>query len=174
MFSATLFYPLKSQWSDVRTYVFVMLFAAGNLVLPQLCHLIPSGGQIFLPIYFFTLIASYKFGLRVGITTALLSPLLNSALFGMPPLAALPVLLIKSTLLAVIASYVAGRCKEVSLLHIAFVVLSYQIYGSLIEWSITQSFAAATADFSKGIPGILIQIVGGCLLLKKLAWYEQR
>ena len=103
MLSGTFFYPVRSQWSDVRTYFFVWLFATGNLILPQLCHLIPSGGQMFLPIYFFTLVASYKFGLRVRFAKAILSPVLNAFLFGMPPVAVLPIILIKSVLLALIA-----------------------------------------------------------------------
>lgn len=174
MSSAVSFYPVRSRWSDIRTYFFVWLFATGNLFLPQICHLIPSGGQIFLPIYFFTLIASYKFGLRVGLATAILSPVLNSILFGMPALAILPVILIKSVLLAVIAAYIASACEQLSFFHLVFVVFSYQIYGSLIEWMITKSFTAATADFTIGIPGMLIQIFGGWYLLKRMALYDQR
>lgn len=173
MFSTTSFYPLRLQWSDLRTYFFALLFVAGNLILPQLCHLIPSGGQMFLPIYFFTLIVSYKFGIKAGLVTALFSPSLNFVLFGMPPLAVLPVILVKSSLLATIAAYVAHSWKKLSLLHLLLVVLSYQLAGSLIEWGVTQSFAAATADLTIGIPGMTIQVIGGWLLLKKLAGYEQ-
>ena len=64
-------------WREMRTYMFALLFIAGNIVLPQLCHLFPQGGLILLPIYFFTLIAAYKFGFRVGLLTAVLSPLVN-------------------------------------------------------------------------------------------------
>lgn len=170
----TFFYPVRSSWSDVRTYFYVSLFAVGSLILPQLCHLIPSGGQMFLPIYFFTLIASYKFGMKVGIAIAILSPVLNSLLFSMPPVAALPVILIKSFLLALIASYVASHCKMLSLLHLVFVVVVYQIAGSAIEWQITQNWKAATADLTIGIPGMVIQIFVGWLFLKKLALYEQQ
>ena len=87
-------------WREMRTYMFALLFIVGNIVLPQLCHLFPKGGLIMLPIYFFTLIAAYKFGFRVGLLTAVLSPLINSVLFGMPPAAALPIIMIKGVLLA--------------------------------------------------------------------------
>lgn len=79
------FRQLNLSVVNVRTYLFAVLFVGGNMLLPQLCHLMPDGGKIFLPIYFFTLIASYKFGLKVGILTAVLSPLCNHLLFGMPP-----------------------------------------------------------------------------------------
>jgi hypothetical protein len=128
---------------------------------------------MFLPIYFFTLIASYKFGIRVGLATALLSPVLNAVLFGMPPITVLPAILIKSVFLSLIAAYVSNTFKKLSLFHLLFVVIAYQVYGSVIEWLLTESFTAATADFSKGVPGMLIQVFGGWYLLKKLALYEQ-
>ena len=59
------FRQLNLSVVNVRTYLFAVLFVGGNMLLPQLCHLMPDGGKIFLPIYFFTLIASYKFGLKV-------------------------------------------------------------------------------------------------------------
>lgn len=171
MLSPTVFCPVRAPWTDTRTWLFVILFAGGNLLLPQLTHFIPSGGKIFLPIYFFTLIGAYKFGPRVGLATAVLSPVLNAALFGMPPMAVLPIILVKSTLLAVIASYVASH-RKLSLGHVLAVVLGYQVTGSAIEWVLDGSFAAATGDFTIGIPGMLLQVFGGWALLKKLATYE--
>ena len=35
-------YSLKH--SNVKTYLFALLFVAGNIALPQLCHLVPYGG----------------------------------------------------------------------------------------------------------------------------------
>ena len=32
------------SFSNVKTYLFVFLFVAGNIALPQLCHLVPMGG----------------------------------------------------------------------------------------------------------------------------------
>ena len=55
--------------NELKTYLFAFLFVAGNIILPQLCHLIPDGGKMFLPIYFFTLVASYKYGVKVGLMT---------------------------------------------------------------------------------------------------------
>lgn len=138
-------------------------------MLPQLCHLVPQGGLILLPIYFFTLIAAYKFGIRVGLLTAVLSPLVNSALFGMPAVAVLPAILIKSVTLAVAAAMAARYLKSVSLLAMVAVVLTYQIIGTLFEWALTGSFLSAMQDFRLGVPGMLLQIVAGYALLKWLA-----
>jgi hypothetical protein len=151
---------------DARTYVFALLFIVGNIVLPQLCHLFPKGGLIMLPIYFFTLIGAYKYGLKVGLLTALLSPLVNSLLFGMPPMASVPVIIIKGVLLASAAAFVAHKTQKVTLLTLIAVVLLYQVAGCAIEWAIKADFMAAVQDFRIGIPGMLLQIVGGYLLLK--------
>lgn len=69
-------------YKEAKTYLFAALFIIGNILFPQLCHLIPNGGHIFLPIYFFTLIGAYKYGWKVGLLTAVLSPIINSALLG--------------------------------------------------------------------------------------------
>ena len=42
------------RFGELKTYLLVILFVIGNIALPQLCHLIPNGGKILLPIYFFT------------------------------------------------------------------------------------------------------------------------
>lgn len=157
------------SYKEIKTYLFALLFVVGNIALPQVCHLIPGGGLTWLPIYFFTLIAAYKYGLRVGLLTAILSPLLNSALFGMPPVAVLPAILIKSTLLAGAAAYAAHRFEKVSLLAIIGAVLAYQVIGTLIEWAVVQDLALAIQDFRIGIPGMLVQIFGGYALLKAIA-----
>lgn len=81
-------------FGNVKTYLFALLFVAGNIALPQLCHLVPAGGPTLLPIYFFTLIAAYKYGFKVGLLTALLSPVINHLLFAMPAAAVLPAILI--------------------------------------------------------------------------------
>lgn len=155
-------------WREMRTYMFALLFIVGNIALPQLCHLFPQGGLILLPIYFFTLIAAYKFGFRVGLLTAILSPLINSALFGMPPASALPIIMIKGVLLAAAAAWMANRSKGASLLALIGVVLGYQLVGGLIEWAMTGEIAKALQDWKLGWPGMLLQAVGGWLVINYL------
>jgi hypothetical protein len=152
-----------------KTYLFAAIFAIGNLLLPQLAHLVPQGGLIFLPIYFFTLIAAYKYGIHVGLLTAILSPLANSLLFGMPPVAVLPAIIIKSAILAIAAAMAAKHFGKVSILGVLLAILAYQVIGTGIEWVMTQSFFTAVQDFRIGVPGMLIQLIGGYFVLKALA-----
>ncbi len=156
------------NYNESKTYIAAALFILGNIALPQICHLVPQGGMILLPIYFFTLIGAYKYGWKVGLMTAILSPVINHLLFGMPAAAVLVPILAKSTILALAAGYVASHTRKVSLALIAGVVLSYQLLGGAFEWAYTGSFAAAVQDFRLGVPGMLLQVVGGYLFIKYL------
>ncbi len=153
-------------YSERKTYLMAALFVTGNILLPQLCHLIPQGGLIFLPIYFFTLFGAYKYGRAVGLLTAVASPLVNNLMFGMPASPMLPVILTKSILLALAASFVAGRFGKATLPLLALAVAAYQAAGSLAEWALTGSLQAALQDVRLGLPGILLQIFGVWALLR--------
>ena len=156
------------DYTEKRTYWLAVLFAVGNIVLPQLFHLVPQGGVTWLPIYFFTLVGAYKYGWKVGLLTALVSPLVNSALFGMPAVAVLPAVLLKSVLLAVAAGYAATRFRKASLVLLVGVVLFYQIVGTLGEWMLEGSFYVALQDFRIGLPGMLMQVLGGWLFINHI------
>lgn len=154
---------------ELKSYAFALLFVAGNIILPQVCHLIPMGGMILLPIYFFTLIAAYKYGFVTGLLTAIASPVINHLLFGMPATEMLPILLIKSGLLAAAAAYMAQRTKEIKLQNLLLVILFYQVIGMVAEFALTGSFMAAMQDIRLGFPGMLLQLFGGYFCLKAIA-----
>lgn len=155
-------------FGNVRTYLAAFIFILGNILVPQIFHLIHQGGPTWLPIYFFTLVGAYMYGWRVGLLTALVSPVLSAAIFGMPAISALPAIMLKSSLLALVAGFAAARFNKVSLLILFGVVLSYQVLGTLGEWAIKGDFHLACQDFRLGIPGMLLQIVGGWAVIKFL------
>lgn len=157
------FYALP--YNEVKTYWMALIFVAGNILLPQLCHLVPQGGATWLPIYFFTLVGAYKYGWRVGLLTAIASPLVNSLLFGMPAVAVLPAILMKSTLLAITAGLMAQRSQKVTLLSLLGVILAYQVLGTMGEWALTGNLYLALQDFRMGLPGMTLQLFGGYLVL---------
>lgn len=165
----TTFKFVSLTYTQTKTYLFAALFLLGNILLPQLCHCVELGGPTWLPIYFFTLIGAYKYGMRLGLLVAVLSPLINSFLFGMPVIAVLPAIITKSVLLPVASGYVASRYKKVGILSLLAVVMFYQVFGSIAEWFITGSADAALQDFRIGIPGMMLQIIGGYFLLKSIS-----
>lgn len=154
------------SFTQARTYLLATLFVGGNILLPQLCHLMPNGGLIWLPIYFFTLIGAYAYGWRVGLLTAIASPLINSMLFGMPSLAVLPAIMLKSCALAIIAGLVSQKVNKPNMLSVAADVLGYQTIGTIGEWAMAGDLMAALQDFRIGLPGILVQIFVGYALVR--------
>ena len=155
------------SFSNARTYLAAALFIAGNIVVPQLCHLVPQGGLIFLPIYFFTLVGTFKCGWKVGLLTAVLSPVVNCLLFGMPSVASLPAILIKSLALVGAVALVSRR-MPFSFRSVVFAVLGYQLIGMLAEFLMDFNLLHALQDVRIGWPGILIQMVGGYAVLKAI------
>ncbi len=159
---------LTLRFTSLKTYLLTMAVVAGNLILPQVCHLIPAGGPIWLPRYLFTLVGAYAYGWRVGLLTAIASPIVNSIFFGMPAAAVLPAILLKSIILALVAGIAAHRYRKATLPTLAAVVLAYQCIGTLAEWALCGSFATACQDFRIGLPGMAFQILGGFGAIKAI------
>lgn len=155
-------------YNDAKTYLAASLFILGNIAMPQFFHLMPQGGITWLPIYFFTLVGAYKYGWKAGLLTAVISPIINSLLFGMPMSAALPAILLKSVLLAMAAGYAARRYDKVSIPLLLGVVVLYQVIGTLGEWCMKGDFYLAVQDFRIGIPGMLLQVFGGYAFIRYL------
>ena len=156
------------NYDEVKTYVWAAVFVACNLVLPQVCHLIPNGGIVFAPLSFVILAGAYKFGWKTGLLAALASPLVNHAVTGMPAWEVMPVMTLKLAALALAAGLAAQRSKTVSLPILVAVVLVAELVGALGELALTGGIAATVADFTVGWPGLLLQVFGTWLILTKI------
>lgn len=156
------------KYNDARTYLAAIAFVAGNILLPRLCHMMEFGGPTWLPIYFFTLVGAYKYGWRVGLLTAILSPLANHLLFGSPMSAMLPIIIVKSTLLALSAGIASQHIRTVSIPSLLCVVFLYQGLGTLVEWAMHGNLLTALTNFRMGLPGMAVQVLGGYCVLRGL------
>jgi hypothetical protein len=154
------------NYDEVKTYLWETVFVACNLVLPQVFHLIPQGGIIFSPLSLVILAGAYKFGWKTGLLAALLSPLVNHLITGLPAWEVLPVMTLKLAVLALVAGLAAQRFKTVSLPLLLGVVMVSKAIGCLGELAITGGIAATIADFTIGWPGLILQVVGARLILK--------
>ena len=66
------------------------------------------------------------------------------------------------------AGLVAARFQKVTLPVLLAVVLFYQLAGTLGEWALSGSLFTALQDFRIGIPGMLLQVVGGYWVIRKI------
>ena len=156
------------NYDEVKTYLWAAIFVVCNLVLPQVFHLIPQGGIIFSPLSLVILVGAYKFGWKTGLLAALASPLVNHLLTGMPAWEVLPVMTMKLAVLALVAGLTAQHFKTISLPLLLGVILVTKAIEALGELVLTGGIAATIADFTTGWPGLLLQIVGGYLIIKYL------
>ena len=77
----------------------------------------------------------------------------------------LPVMAVKLAVLALVAGLMVQRMRRVTVPMLVGVVLLSELLGGVAEWALTGGVAATVADFSIGWPGLLLQTVGGYLIL---------
>ena len=152
--------------ADLKLYAFSALFAAGNLLVPLALHTVPNGGPMFLPLFFFTLVAGWQFGALAGVIVALVSPVLNHLLAAMPTAAMLPVVLTKSVVLALAAVILARSTKKVSLWGLALAVVLMQTIGFGAELVSGTPWAVDLDLLVLSVPGMLIMVFGGYTVLR--------
>ncbi len=62
----------------------------------------------------------------------------------------------------------AAKYRKATLLMRLAAVLGYQIAGTVGEWIIKNDLYSALQDFRIGVPGMLLQVFGGCIVINKL------
>ena len=152
---------------EVRLYLATGAMVVGNVALPALVHGMPNGGRMLLPIFFFTLIAGWRFGIVAALLTAVLSPLANHALTGMPPTPMLTGIICQSAALGLLAWVVASRSTRTTLPLVALVVVLHQLLLALPALS-HSGVAGTLGAIQMRIPGLLLQILGGFAVLRLL------
>ena len=153
---------------DLRLYGFAAVFTLGNLVAPMAVHSVPQGGLIFLPIFFFTLVAAARFGFAAGVLTGIASPLVNYGLTGMPPSGELFTVLAQSIFLAAVVAVLASRRGRIGVLALLLAAVSMQLAGFAIDLARGVSASVCLDALRLGIPGIAIMVVGGYAVLRLL------
>ena len=153
-------------FNETRTYLWSAVFILCNLVLPQLCHLIPQGGVMLAPLSLVIMVGAYKFGWKPALIAAALSPLVNHYATGMPAWGILQVMTVKFIILALVAGLAAQYYRKATLPILVGVVLTAELLGGLGELALTGGIAATIADFAIGWPGLILQVAGTYLLVK--------
>ena len=151
---------------DSISSVMTLLFIAANIGLPHLFHMIPGGGIMFLPIYFFTAVAAVLYGRSMGMFTALMSPLMGYLIFGAPRLALIPDMMLKGVLLSLFITILLSKCRSVRYRYMAIpagVVSAWAVAG-IVEWPFS-GLPFAFQDFFTGIPGLCFMTIGGWIAL---------
>jgi len=158
-------YPFVLNFADVRLYAFVTIFVAMDVAIPWLCHFIhPLAGPIFLPMFFFILLAGLLFGWRAGLLVGILTPLVSYGISGMPFLERLPTIVIEASFYGLSA----GLFREQFKLNVFWSLLGAMVIGRLtaalalliMHWSgDSNSPVLVWQAIKQGWPGIALQLV---------------
>lgn len=153
-------YTLKL--TQTEAYLKSTLFIAANILLPYLFHLIPGGGVMFLPIYFFTLVAAQRYGYQVALLTAVMTPIVGNLLSGAPAAAMIPDMLFKGGCLAMCGYFMALKVENKLLASFAAVLAAWTLVG-LVELPFAGA-AYAFQDFVTGLPGMAMMVIGSWII----------
>lgn len=161
------------SFSDLRLYLFGAAFVIGNVVLPSFLHQFGMAGQVFLPLYFFSLVGGLAFGWRCGLLTGIMSPLVSFWLSGMPPVAILPFVVLKSALLGTIGGVaVTIRPARFPLLAAFVAIVAAQLVGTAALFLKFHNLKQSTLDLAVGYPGLLFQLIAAPLFVSRFARHE--
>lgn len=158
----------------VRKMTLSALFLAIGLVLPFVFHSFgPNAGSMFLPMHLPVLLCGFICGPAYGALVGIITPLLSSALTGMPPLMPVGIamvfelmtygflsgFLLKKRLpiyISLILTMLAGRAISgiMNLILLSFAGKAYTVTIFL------------TASFVTAVPGIILQLLIVPLLVK--------
>lgn len=161
--------PKLLSFTEARFYLASTFLIAGNILLPMVLHQFGNAGQIFLPLYFFSLLGGLLYGWKVGLTVGLLSPLASFLFTGMPPMPILNFVMLKSVILGAGAGKLSRIFSSKSLFLSSLLSLSLmQLFGFSIIFWITNNWRMASADLAIGYPGLMLMLVFGPLIAGKL------
>ncbi|MEG1649577.1 MAG: ECF transporter S component [Rikenellaceae bacterium] len=156
------------SYKESKSYTLAFAFIAANVILPQLFHLLNFGGAAFLPILLFTLVAAATYGMTAGIVTAIFSPIISAALFGMPTPEMTTILISKGLTLALVLGYTANKFSKISIFSIVVAIAAYQIVGFVVSTAIFD-MKFATDAMLISYPGVIMQLIGGYFLVKVIS-----
>jgi len=172
------------EFRDARLYIFSAAFISLDVLVPWLTHHFGGvqAGSIFLPMFFFVLLAGLSGGWRTGLLVGLCTPLISFAVSGMPLLPVLPQITIGCVFYGLIAGLLRGKFH----LRIIWALIGAMIVGWLARLGfIAAVFLLYGGEVSplaymwtvvlQGLPGIAIQLALIPLIIRVgEKWYQKR
>ena len=143
------------------------LFVAMGILLPQVFHMVPNFGKIFLPMHIPVLLCGIICGWKIGGITGFLVPILTSIFTGMPPMPVVIWMTCELVTYGIIAGLLAKKQTVIS----TYIALIGAMIGGRIVLAISQlsilGFSGKampitvflTGAFVTALPGILIQLI---------------
>lgn len=149
------------------------LLSATGVLLPQVFHMLGgvATGSMFLPMHLPVLLAGMLYGPMCGASVGVLAPTLSFLIFGMPPAAKYPFMLIELIFYGLAAGLFERALRRFDTANLIFTTFLAQAFGRAIyagclwlggRFLVGVEFPAVATVMSTiatGLPGIVIQLV---------------
>lgn len=154
---------LKNYKKAVITLGFVML----SVLLPQIFHVFGMNGQIFLPMHIPVLLAGFLLGPIYGFLAGAISPIISTALTGMPAeFPMMPIMIFELGTYGLVSGLLNKYTKLPSFASLVIAMITGRI-SYAISYGMIKTFMLPTISsnisvqsaFIAGIPGIVIQLI---------------
>lgn len=163
--------------NNTRKMIVSALFMALGVILPFFTGQIPQIGSMLLPMHLPVLLCGFLCGWRYGMTVGFFTPLLRSAMFGMPPM--VPTAAAMAFELAAYGavsgllgrSSILRRSRKLGEAGLVYVSLIGAMLAGRVVWGAVSiplygatgsSFTVSiflTGAFTGAVPGILLQLI---------------
>lgn len=150
----------------IKSLTLIAICIALCVVLPLAFHMIPNGGNVFLPMHIPVLLCGLTCGYIAGGICGLVGPLLSCLLTGMPTLAFLPFMMVECAVYGLVSGLMLKNHKDSKgSVYLALVVAMISgravsgIVKAIVYGSSYSLNAWLTASFVTALPGIIIQLV---------------
>lgn len=160
--------PIPSTKNQIRRLALSAMFMAVGIVLPFLTGQIQQIGNMLLPMHLPVFLCALICGWQYGGTVGLLTPLLRSAMFGMPVI--FPSAVSMAAELAVYglaAGFLYGMWKKQNVISVYTAMIPAMLLGRAV-WGAVQltllSFSGSVFTFEMFLAGAFLNAVPGIIL----------
>ena len=143
----------------VKRSMITAVCVALTVVLPMAFHAVPNAGSVILPMHIPVLLCGLICGWPFGLACGLIGPLLSNLFTGMPPMAALPAMLVE------LAVSLDGRSLDVVRAN------QKSICGSLYQFTGGDAGRAHRGRYGQGPDLCRRQLFDGCLDHQLLCYF---
>ncbi len=163
------------RFLELRLYLIISLLLMASITLPFVLHLFGIAGQIFLPLYLFSLLAGLTYGSRCGFLVGLLAPLVSFSITQMPPAGILPFVIIKAIGIGFVSGLLTEMLAGKKFYLTAFIATVFALLnGNFLLYIINSNINLAKMDFAAGYPGIFLLITAVPFIASKITHYERK
>jgi len=164
----------RMDMTQTKKLTLSAMFLALGLLLPFLTGQIPTIGSMLLPMHIPVLLCGFIIGAPYGLLVGIITPLLRSMIFGMPPMLTAITMAFELGTYGFISGYLYNKLPK-SIVNIYVSLIGAMIIGRVVWGMVSMliygmgsfGFSAFIAGgFSNAIPGILLQLVLIPILVK--------